>query len=44
VAELAVLASEIEIQLMEPPQWIEKMRVKLWYRISGNDPDLGLVP
>ena len=29
---------------MEPPQWVDKMDAGLWYRISGNDPDLGLAP
>jgi hypothetical protein len=27
---------------MEPPQWVDKMCAGLWYRIYGNDPDLGL--
>ena len=29
---------------MEAPQWVDKMCVGFWYRISGNDPDLGLAP
>jgi len=29
---------------IEPPYWVEDMPEGVWFRISGNEPDLGLMP